>query len=115
MKMNQARKDPTFQQWDKQNDGKFGFIPLGPLVLPLSDKNINMGSDPIKLYDTMKNQYESNFLSSQIQVHSQLNPDVWQELLQGYWDQQLSYLIRYGFPLDFNRGSKLGKYKKKHP
>ena len=88
---------------------------MGPLVLPLLDKKINIGSDPIKLYDITRNQSEFNFFSSQIQVHSQLNPDVWQELLQGYWDQQLPYLIRYGFPLDFNRDSKLGQNTKNHP
>ena len=35
-KLKQASEDPTFQLWDQQNEGKFGFIPLGPLVLPQS-------------------------------------------------------------------------------
>ena len=48
-------------------------------------------------------------MSSQIQVKSQLNPDIWERFLDGYWDKQLLYLIRYGLPLDFDRTSKLEK------
>ena len=36
-------------------------------------------------------------------IKSQLNPDTWDELLQGYWDSQLPLLIRFGLPLDFDR------------
>ena len=113
-KMEQAKGDPTFQLWNKQTESKFGYIPLGPLVLPESDKQVNVGSDPIKLYDITRSQNTFNFLSTQVQVPSQLNPDIWQELLRDYWDQQLPFLIRYGFPLDFDRHSKLGKNTKNH-
>ena len=113
-KMRQANTDPTFKTWNNQNEDKFGFIPLGPLVVPKSDKKRNLGSDPIKLYDATRGQTDFNFLTSQIQVPSQLNPDVWQNLLRGYWDEQLPFLIRYGFPLDFDRNSKLGTNSKNH-
>ena len=53
-------------------------------------------------------------MTSQIQVKSQLNPYVWEQYLEGYWDSQLCHLIRYGFPLDFNRTSELGKNLKNH-
>ena len=106
-KLQKAKSDPTYQKWNEQNKDKFGFIPLCPLTLPDTDKQIEKGSDPIKLYDITRNQETFNFLSSQLSVHSQLNPDVWKELLIGYWDQQLPYLIKYGFPLDFNKNSKL--------
>ena len=113
-RMRQANTDPTFRNWSKQNEDKFGFIPLGPLVIPKSDKRRSLGSDPIKLYNATRSQTDSNFLTSQIQVPSQLNPDVWQNLLKGYWDEQLPFLIRYGFPLDLNRNSKLGTSAKNH-
>ena len=106
-KLKNARSEPTHQKWNSQNKDKFVFIPLGPLTVPDTDKQIEEGSDPIKLYDITRNQKTFNFLSSQICVHSQLNPEVWRELLSDYWDQQLPYLIKYGFPLDFNRNSKL--------
>ena len=42
------------------------------------------------------------FFKSQLQVPSQLKADVWEKYLQQYWHKQLQYLIRYGFPLDFD-------------
>ena len=42
-----------------------------------------------------------------ISVTSQLNIEVWQELLKDYWDQQLLQWLRFGFPLDFNRNGQL--------
>ena len=108
-KVQSATSGPTYQKWSDQNSQKFGFVPLGPLLLPDFNLKLSMGTDPIKLYDVTKNLDSFNFMSSQIQVKSQLNADVWEQLLEGYWDSQLSYLIRYGFPLDFNRTSKLGQ------
>ena len=37
----------------------------------------------------------------------QLKVEVWQDLLKGYWDQQLLQLLRFGFLLDFNRNCPL--------
>ena len=37
----------------------------------------------------------------------QLKVEVWQELLKDYWNQQLLQLLRFGFPLDFNKNSPL--------
>ena len=73
-----------------------------------------MGSDPIKLYGITRNENTFHFMSIQVQLTSQLNADVSEDLLQNYWDQQLPYQLRYGFPLDFNRNSKLGKNGKNH-
>ena len=38
---------------------------------------------------------------------SQLKVGVWQDLFKDYWDQQLLQLLRFGFPLDFNRNCTL--------
>ena len=113
-RIQEARSDPTYKKWDEQTDDKFGFISLGPLVIPNSDKRRYMGSDTIKLYDITRNETKFNFLSAQIQLDSQLKADTWEKLLVNYWDQQLPYLIRYGFPLDFDRNSKLGTNNKNH-
>ena len=69
-----------------------------------------MRSDPIKLYDITRDQNNFKFLTSQVQVPLQF----WQNLLADYSDQQLPFLIRYGFPLDFNGNSKLRKNIKNH-
>ena len=42
-------------------------------------------------------------MGEQINTSSQLNPDVWDAYLHDYWDKQLPLLIRFGFPLDFDR------------
>ena len=44
-----------------------------------------------------------NFLGSQIRVDSELKIENWEVMLEDYWDKQLLFLLKYGFPLDFNR------------
>ena len=53
-------------------------------------------------------------MKSQIQISSQLKADVWERHLQGYWDSQLLFLIRYGFPLDFDYSTPLQSVDKNH-
>ena len=84
-KLNNAKTDPTYQKWNSQNDDKFGFIPLGPLILPTCDKQIKKGTDPIKLYDITRSQKTFNFLSSQVCVHSQLNHKRGKNCYQTIW------------------------------
>ena len=55
-----------------------------------------------------------NFMQSQIQVQSQLKPEVWQKYLNNYWDSQLVLLLRYGFPLDFDYTSPLQSVHENH-
>ena len=89
-KIQSATSDPTYQKWSDQNSQKFGFVPLGPLLLLDFNLKLSTGTDPIKPYDVTKNSDSFNFISSQIQGKSQLNPDMWEQLLEGYWDSQLS-------------------------
>ena len=105
---------PTLQLWDKQTDHKFGFIPMGDLDVPLTTTPSNVNTDPLALHKVIKASGEYNFKNCQINVKSQLNPDVWDELLEGYWDFQLPLLIRFGFPLDFDRNSKLESHSENH-
>ena len=42
-----------------------------------------------------------------LKVPSKLNAEVWAQYLVNYLDWQLPLLIKYGFPLDFDRGSTL--------
>ena len=95
VRISKANHDPTYQQWAHQNPDRFGFIPLGPLLLPSMDKGLCLGSDPVELYNAVKNQEQYNFCSSQVTVPSQLKYQEWQSRLQGYWDQLHLYLIKY--------------------
>ena len=94
---------PTLQAWDKQNKFKFGFIPLGTLKVPTNCQPKHSIYDPLVLHKKVKDSGDYNFMKSQITVKSQLNPEVWESLLTDYWDNQLCSLIRFGFPLDFQR------------
>ena len=91
-KLQSVSSDPTYQKWSDQNKQKFGFVPLGPLF-PKSNLKHVIGTDPIKLDDVTKNSDSFNFMSKQIQVKSQLNLDVWEQCLDGYWDSWDSYAI----------------------
>ena len=53
-------------------------------------------------------------MKCQIQIQSQLKPDVWQKYLTNYWDSQLVLLLRYGFPLDFDHNSPLESVEENH-
>ena len=62
----------------------------------------------------MKASRNHNFLGAQIRIESQLNYAVWKKYLTEYWDQQLCYLIKYGFPLDFNANNPLKHERNNH-
>ena len=46
---------------------------------------------------------QPNFLGARLKVNSQLNLSAWKFHLSDYWDKQLTDLLYFGFPLDFNR------------
>ena len=94
---------PTLRLWDVQNKHKFGFIPLGDLLLPKQVLPKNGEVDNILLHQRIKNSGYYNFMGEQITLNSQLNPDAWDAYLHDYWDKQLPLLVRFGFLLDYNR------------
>ena len=81
----------------------------------MNDLHIHTGpviqwKSPPDIWQANKLIHESkvpNFLNCRIPMKTQWNPDKWCSYLSHYWDQQLPDLIQYGFPLDFNRDSKL--------
>ena len=114
-RINNAKNTDIFRLWDSQNHQKFGFIPLSDLVIPNDNKRIPLQGSLLQArYDVAK-EGNYNFMGAQIQIPSQLNPDVWQDYLIDYWDKQLPYLIRYGFPLDFDTGVDLNHTEVNHP
>ena len=104
----------TLRHWDSQNKFKFGYIPLGDLHLPPEINSQTLDIDPLSLHKIIKQSGNFNFLKAQITVSSQLKPDVWDTLLQDYWDKQLCSLIRFGFPLDFDRNISLESHLENH-
>ena len=92
----------TFQTWNSQTTDKYGFIPLGDFMLPECNEKNQNDESIFNIHEKICRSGHFNFMKAQIQVKSQLNPDVWDRYLTSYWDKQLGLLIRYGFPLDFD-------------
>ena len=87
----EAKNNQTFQSWDNQMRDKYRFIPLSDLLVPKTNKKNKPISDIKVLHETIKFFKKFNFMQAQIQVPSQLNPDVWDEYLSDYWDKQLCF------------------------
>ena len=106
---------PTLQLWESQSNFKFGFIPLGSQLMTKLVNPVQSDDDPITLHTKILESDKYNFLQTQISLKSQLNPEVWDQYLQGYWDKQLPLLIRFGFPLDYDREGTLSSQETNHP
>ena len=70
-KVENARNNVTFDKWNKQMSGKYGFIPLGDLVTPNADCRNPTITDIKLLHNTVKNAKNHNFLGAQVQVKGQ--------------------------------------------
>ena len=68
----------------------------------------------LQIHDIVKKSGKPNFLKARIPIQSQLKVEAWEEALGNYWDRQLLELIKFGFPLDFNRVCDLGQYTGNH-
>ena len=53
----------------------------------------------------LKQDGRHNYICLQVPVMSNLKYEKWAQYLTIYWDWQLPLLIKYGFPLDFDRNS----------
>ena len=95
LRIQEARNCRTFKLWDEQMSDKFGYIPLQDQTIPSEDNRKASMTDALKMHEIISKSNTYNFVDCQIQVPSELNADV--------WEQYLEYLIRYGFPLDFNK------------
>ena len=101
-KIHEANGCDIFKLWDSQTQDKFGFIPLQDQILPQIQKLNAHCTDLLAAHNIIVASGTYNFMNSQLQIPSQLNPNIWDKYLGNYWDKQLKCLIRYGFPLDFN-------------
>ena len=57
--------------------------------------------------ELVKSTGRTNIMQARFPLESQLNVEAWEKYLHGYWDRQLLQLIRFGFPLNFNRSCPL--------
>ena len=107
-KMNLAKKASKNKLFLEQNKPLFGFIPIYGLPSRVYDSNKgSICTDILQLHRQLRNDGRHNFKGLQIGVPSKLNAEAWAQYLGRYWDWQLPLLIKYGFPLDFDRNSDL--------
>ena len=98
-----------------QNKPLFGFIPTYGLQSRIYDTNRNEEStDLLQLHSKLRSDGRYNYRGLQIPVPSKLNFRKWEEYLVDYWDWELPMLIKYGFPLDFNRETVISTEKISH-
>ena len=92
----------------QQNGNDFGYIPVNNLhTYNGPEVHWHIVPDILQAHQIIRHTGVPNFLNARIPVATQLNPDSWAKHLTSYWDQQLVDLIRFGFPLDFDRNFKL--------
>ena len=104
----------TFENWNRQNIEKFGFIPLGNHKIPDKDENNFTDLHIFDVHKMLKDNSIPNFLGKQIRLKTELNIENWEHYLQDYWDKQLIFLLKYGFPLDFDENNPLISTEKNH-
>ena len=87
-------KSPVCSQWREQSKFDFGFIPLSDFILPQNNiQNNRTVACSVALHNEIKHSGQYNYLGCRIPVASQLNRDVCEQELNGYWDVQLIDLI----------------------
>ena len=79
-----------------------GFIPVSPLPAPIIDRSVDSGDnvDIISAHKLLKKDGRPNYRGLQIPVKSSLNHKNFFQYLKDYWDWQLPFFIKFGFPLD---------------
>ena len=81
-----------FQEWKDQSNFDFGFIPLFHFIMPKnSDYVAPAVTCPFELYHRVKSSGHLNYMACRIPVKSQLNVRAWEEMMEGYWDTQLTH------------------------
>ena len=107
--------EDIYHLWQSQVDSRFGFVPLQKQILPSPELGTsNFSGTLLQAHNIVKKSGRPNFLQARIPVKSQLKVEAWEEALHNYWDRQLLELIKFGFPLDFNRACVLGEYTGNH-
>ena len=91
-----------------QQDTPLGFLPISNLkrlaiassLKPnkvLNDSNF----DPVACHKEVRATGTYNFQQAKIQLPSKINFALLEDLSSDYWDYQLLYFLKFGFPLDF--------------
>ena len=107
-KLRMAKRAPDNTLCITQSVPLFGFIPIYGLKSQVVDKCVNVEcNDILQLHRMLREDGKHNYRGLQIPVPSKLKPEAWAKYLDQYWDWQLPLLIKFGFPLDLDRDSRI--------
>ena len=101
-KLQKAKLLDGNKKFFRQNKGNFGYIPLTPLLAKIRDNPTRGDINILEAHKRVKQDGRHNFEGLQIPVQSKLNHEKFFQYLTNYWDWQLPFLIKYGFPLDID-------------
>ena len=114
-RIQEAKAAMENKQCMEQNRPLFGFIPIYGLKSRVYDNgNNSVCTDIIELHKKLRTDGRPNYLGLQTPIISKLNYGKWAAYLHNYWDWQLPLLIKYGFPLDFDRNQDICSDKINH-
>ena len=113
-KLKRARSSPNNALFLKQNHQLYGFIPLNGIPSTINGRTHYHVMEPLEAHQLLKNEKIPNYLGLRIPVASDINVDLWEQLLQGYWDTQLPQFLRYGLPLCIDENHSLVPEKINH-
>ena len=105
-KIKVARQAPDNKLCIDHNTPLFGFIRIYGLKSRVFDTCASAEPTDI-LHLQLREDGRKNFRGLQVPLPSKLNYKIWAQYLREYWDWQLPLLIKFGFPLDFDRDSVL--------
>ena len=89
----------------EQNFLGFGFLLLSELPTPIPDNSTEQEMSVIEAHKKLVQDGRPNYLGLQIPVKSALNYKKFAAYLQNYWDWQLPFFIKFGFPLDIKENA----------
>ena len=103
-------KEDIVEKAKKQIGTAFGCLPLSTIKLFTGEPTYyDKIPDIIQTHRLVRQSGVPNFLGLRIPIPTQLKVDPWRYYLRDYFDQQLPDLIKFGFPLDFDRAGTLGQ------
>ena len=92
----------------RQQISPMGFLPISNLkrlqIASSLKPNVVLKDDhfdPIAVHKTVRSTGKYNFEGAKIQLPSNINFHLLEHLAHDYWDYQLPYFLKFGFPLDF--------------
>ena len=87
----------------------FGFLPITNLKRFSISQSLRPNRiltqdtfDPVATYKAVKATGKYNFQEAKIQLPSKVNFTLFEYLCKDYWDYNLSYFIKFGFPLSLH-------------